>query len=187
MCDPAHRPAVASGSDHPPARANDVLLPLGHAHSLRTLGGVGKCDHAATKLKIFNVWVLLKKKKFAGPSASCQTLSSRSTLASPPRGLCTALPLPATAFPSGPSGPQSSLSHGTALSVLCPPRPALSHSPCRLALCPSAVCLLSGQARSPRAGTLLLSVLRPSISLLVERMHQEGGVSPALHVAQPRM
>lgn len=130
MCDPAHRPAVASGSDHPPARANDVLLPLGHAHSFRTLGGVGKCDHAATKLTIFNVWVLLKKKKkFAGPSASCQTLSSRSTLASPPRGLCTALPLPATAFPSGPSGPQSSLSHGTALSVLCPPRPALSHSP----------------------------------------------------------
>lgn len=63
MCDPAHRPAVASGSDHPPARANDVLLPLGHAHSLRTLGGVGKCDRAATKLTIFNVWVLLKKKK----------------------------------------------------------------------------------------------------------------------------
>lgn len=26
-----------------------------------------------------------------------------------------------------------------------------------------------------------------SILLLVERMHQEGGVSPALHVAQPRM
>lgn len=187
MCDPAHRPAVASGSDHPPARANDVLLPLGHAHSFRTLGGVGKCDRAATKLTIFNVWVLLKKKKV------CWSLGQLpdSVLALYP-GLATSGPLhcpppPATAFPSGPSGPQSSLSHGTALSVLCPPRPALSHSPCRLALCPSAVCLLSGQARSPRAGTLLLSMLRPSILLLVERMHQEGGVSPAFHVAQPRM
>lgn len=188
MCDPAHRPAVASGSDHPPARANDVLLPLGHAHSLRTLGGVGKCDRAATKLKIFNVWVLLKKKKSLLVPRPAARLCPRAlpwprhlgAFALPP-------PLPATAFPSGPSGPQSSLSHGTALSVLCPPRPALSHSPCRLALCPSAVCLLSGQARSPRARTLLLSMLHPSILLLVERMHQEGGVSPALHVAQPRM
>lgn len=187
MCDPAHRPAVASGSDHPPARANDVLLPLGHAHWLRTLGGVGKCDRAATKLTIFNVWVLLKKKKVCwslgqlpdSVLALYPGLATSGPLHCPPPA-CDSLPQRALWPPELPKsrhGPLRPLS----------PTPCFISQPCRLALCPSAVCLLSGQARSPRARTLLLSMLHPSILLLVERMHQEGGVSPALHVAQPRM